>query len=106
MPLAKMKKPSIPQKYLTLAIVLPVLGDFIEDLRDSNIFRQDLKRRANMFLDIIRTADNKFYDRSRFKGLTDEEYQQKIRERGDKQHEVAMLFRNWVAENMYDPMEK
>jgi hypothetical protein len=106
MPLAKMKKPSIPQKYLTLAIVLPVLGDFIEDLRDSNIFRQDLKRRANMFLDIIRTADNKFYDRSRFKGLTDEEYQQKIREMGDKQHEVAMLFRNWVAENMYDPMEK
>jgi len=101
-----MKKPSIPQKYLTLAIVLPVLGDFIEDLRDSNIFRQDLKRRANMFLDIIRTADNKFYDRSKFKDLTDEQYQQKIREMGDKQHEIAMLFRSWVVENISDPMEK
>jgi hypothetical protein len=106
MPQAKMKKPSIPQKYLTLAIVLPVLGDFIEDLRDSNIFRQDLKRRANMFLDIIRTADNKFYDRSKFKDLTDEQYQQKIREMGDKQHEIAMLFRSWVVENISDPMEK
>ncbi len=101
-----MKKPSIPQKYLTLAIVLPVLGDFIEDLRDSNIFRQDLKRRANMFLDIIRTADNKFYDRSKFKDITDEQYQQKIREMGDKQHEIAMLFRSWVVENISDPMEK
>ena len=101
-----MKKPCIPQKYLTLAIVLPVLGDFIEDLRDSNIFRQDLKRRANMFLDILRTADDKFYNKSRFKELTDEEYQQKIRDMADKQHEVAMLFRNWVAENMFDPTEK
>jgi hypothetical protein len=101
-----MKKPSIPQKYLTLAIVLPVLGDFIEDLRDSNIFRQDLKRRANMFLDILRTADDKFYNKSRFKELTDEEYQQKIRDMADKQHEVAMLFRNWVAESMFDPTEK
>lgn len=101
-----MKKPSIPQKYLTLAIVLPVLGDFIEDLRDSNIFRQNLKMRANMFLDVLRTADDKFYDRNKFKDLTDDQYQQKIREMADKQHEVAMMFRTWVAENMYDPMEK
>lgn len=101
-----MKKPSIPQKYLTLAIVLPVLGDFIEDLRDSNIFRQNLKKRANMFLDVLRTADDKFYDRRRFKDLTDEEYQQKIREMADKQHEFAMLFRTWVAENIFDPTEK
>lgn len=106
MPLAKMKKPSIPQKYLTLAIVLPVLGDFIEDLRDSNIFRQDLKRRANMFLDILRTADDKFYDRNKFKELTDEEYKQKIRDMADKQHEIAMSFRSWIIENINDPTEK
>jgi len=44
---------------LALAAVLPVLADWIEDLNDQSVFKQDLKRKANMFMQEIRRVDDK-----------------------------------------------
>jgi hypothetical protein len=46
-------------KLVTLSAVLPVLADFIEDLNDQFVFKQDLKRKANILVDEIRKVDNR-----------------------------------------------
>jgi hypothetical protein len=46
-------------KLVTLSAVLPVLADFIEDLNDQFVFKQDLKRKANILADEIRKVDYK-----------------------------------------------
>jgi hypothetical protein len=46
-------------KLVALCAVLPVLADWIEDLNDQSVFKQDLKRKANMFLQEVRRVDNK-----------------------------------------------
>jgi predicted urease superfamily metal-dependent hydrolase len=45
-------------KLVALAAVLPVLADWIEDLQDQSVFKQDLKRKANMLMQEIRRVDN------------------------------------------------
>jgi hypothetical protein len=46
------------KKLVALAVILPVLADFIDELNDQSIFKQDLKRKANMLLSEIRRVDN------------------------------------------------
>ena len=46
-------------KLVALCAVLPVLADWIEDLNDQLVFKQDLKRKANMFMQEVRRVDNK-----------------------------------------------
>jgi len=46
-------------KLVALCAVLPVLADWIEDLNDQSVFKQDIKRKANMFLQEVRRVDNK-----------------------------------------------
>jgi len=45
-------------KLVALCAVLPVLADWIEDLNDQSVFKQDLKRKANMLMQEIRRVDN------------------------------------------------
>jgi hypothetical protein len=45
-------------KLVALCAVLPVLADWIEDLNHQSVFKQDLKRKANMFMQEIRRVDN------------------------------------------------
>ena len=45
-------------KLVALAAVLPVLADWIEDLNDQSVFKQDLKRKANILMQEIRRVDN------------------------------------------------
>lgn len=45
-------------KLVALCAVLPVLADWIEDLNDQTVFKQDLKRKANMLMHEIRRVDN------------------------------------------------
>jgi hypothetical protein len=45
-------------KLVALCAVLPVLADWIEDLNDQSVFKQDLKRKANMFMQEVRRVDN------------------------------------------------
>jgi hypothetical protein len=46
-------------KLVALCAVLPVLADWIEDLNDQSVFKQDLKRKANMLMQEIRKVDNR-----------------------------------------------
>lgn len=46
-------------KLVALCAVLPVLADWIEDLNDQSVFKQELKRKANMFMQEVRRVDNK-----------------------------------------------
>ncbi len=101
-----MKKPTTSQKYLALAIILPVLADFIEDLRDTNVFRHSLKMKANLLLSEIRIADSKFYERGAFGNISDEEYIKRITAIADQQVIGGISFRQWVASEFMDPYEE
>jgi hypothetical protein len=46
------------QKLVALCALLPVVGDWIEDLNDQRIFTKLVKQRANMLLTEIRRIDN------------------------------------------------
>lgn len=101
-----MKQPSTAQKYLALAIILPVLADFIEDLRDTNVFKHKLKMKANLLVSEIRTADSKFYERGAFKDISDEDYMHRITAIADEQVRGGAAFRQWVATEFIDPYEE
>ena len=77
-------------KLVTLSAILPVLADFIDDLNEQYVFKQDLKRKANMLVEEIRKVDNKvlqIYGDNR-----EEIYQQQV--------ELQLLFRKWVLETL------
>ena len=77
-------------KLVTLSAILPVLADFIDDLNDQYVFKQDLKRKANMLVEEIRKVDYKVlqvYGENR-----EEIYQQQV--------ELQLLFRNWIKETI------
>ena len=77
-------------KLVTLSAILPVLSDFIDDLNEQYVFKQDLKRKANMLVEEIRKVDNKVlqvYGDNR-----EEIYQQQV--------ELQLLFRKWVLETL------
>ena len=101
-----MNNPTTSQKYLALAVILPVLADFIEDLRDTNIFKHKLKMKANLLIEEIRIADSKFYERRAFSDLTDEEYVDRITQIANQQSIGGIAFRQWVAQEFFDPYEQ
>lgn len=77
-------------KLVALSAVLPVLADFIEDLNDQFVFKQDLKRKANILVDEIRKVDYKVlqvYGEKR-----DEIYEQQV--------QLQLLFRSWIEETI------
>ena len=78
------------KKLVALSAVLPVLADFIEDLNDQYIFKQDLKRKANILAEEIRKVDYKVlqvYGEKR-----DEIYEQQV--------QLQLLFRKWIEETI------
>jgi hypothetical protein len=78
------------KKLVALSAVLPVLADFIEDLNDQFVFKQDLKRKANILADEIRKVDYKVlqvYGEKR-----DEIYEQQV--------QLQLLFRQWIEETI------
>lgn len=79
-------KPST--KLLAIVGILPVLGDFIEDLNDEKIFTKAIKMRANHLLDEIRKSDKRLLD----------DADQDI---WNQQMDIQMAFRQWLknAEN-------
>lgn len=77
-------------KLVTLSAILPVLADFIEDLNEQYVFKQDLKRKANMLAEDIRKTDNKVlqvYGDNR-----EEIYAQQV--------DLQLLFRQWIIETI------
>jgi hypothetical protein len=74
------------QKLLALCGVLPVLGDFIEDLNDQRVFKQVIKQKANILLEEIQRTDATI-----LAGGNIDIYQQQI--------EIQQSFRQWVEQN-------
>lgn len=77
-------------KLVTLSAVLPVLADFIDDLNDQFVFKQDLKRKANILADEIRRVDNRVLQ---VHGENREEiFKQQV--------ELQLEFRKWITETI------
>jgi hypothetical protein len=74
------------QKLLALCGVLPVLGDFIEDLNDQAVFKRVIKQKANMLLQEIQRVDATILE-----GGNMDIFQQQI--------EIQQSFRQWVEQN-------
>ena len=78
------------QKLVALCAFLPVLGDFIEDLNDQYVFKQGLKRKANILLDEIQRIDARVL-------RVDGPNAQAI---WNQQIELQQLFRKWANETI------
>ena len=78
------------KKLVALTCFLPVLADFIEDLNDQYVFKQTLKRKANILAAEIQKVDR---DILRIDG----ENAGKI---FDEQIQLQILFRNWIEETI------
>lgn len=76
------------KKLVALTAFLPVLADFIEDLNDQYVFKQTLKRKANILAEEIQKVDR---DILRIDG----ENAGKI---FDEQIQLQILFRQWIEE--------
>jgi hypothetical protein len=74
------------QKLLALCGVLPVLGDFIEDLNDQGVFKRVIKQKATMLLQEIQKVDATI-----LAGGNMDIFQQQI--------EIQQSFRQWVEQN-------
>ena len=74
------------QKLLALCGVLPVLGDFIEDLNDQGVFKRVIKQKATMLLQEIQRVDAAI-----LAGGNMDIFQQQI--------EIQQSFRQWVEQN-------
>jgi predicted urease superfamily metal-dependent hydrolase len=76
------------KKLVALSAFLPVLADFIEDLNNQYVFKQSLKRKANILAEEIQRVDRDIL-------RIDNENAAKIY---DEQIELQILFRNWINE--------
>ena len=77
-------------KLVTLSAILPVLADFIEDLNDQYVFKQDLKRKANILAEEIRKVDYKVL----------QVYGEKREEIYSQQVDLQLLFRQWIKQTI------
>jgi hypothetical protein len=78
----------VEKKLVALTAFLPVLADFIEDLNDQYVFKQGLKRKANMLAEEIQRVDREIL-------RIDGENAGKI---FDEQIQLQILFRQWIEE--------
>jgi len=76
-------KPST--KILAIVGILPVIGDFIEDMNDEKIFTKAIKMRANHLLDEIRKSDKRLLDDA---GI----------EIWNQQMDIQLAFRQWLQQ--------
>jgi hypothetical protein len=76
------------KKLVALTCFLPVLADFIEDLNDQYVFKQTLKRKANILAAEIQKVDREIL-------RIDGENAGKI---FDEQIQLQILFRQWIEE--------
>lgn len=78
------------KKLVALAAFLPVLADFIEDLNNQSVFKQSLKRKANILLEEIQRTDREVL-------RIDEDNAQQV---WNEQIDLQIAFRNWIEESI------
>lgn len=118
-------KPTTHQKYIAVATLLPVIVDWIEELRDTNLYRQDLAKKFNLAINAARMADMKLYERTGLvmpvfengeivlnkngnpltRPATDEEYKKRNSEMSENQIDAQRAFIQWIASEVKDPNE-
>jgi len=84
------KRMTKQHKLVTLSAVLPVLADFIEDLNDQFVFKQDLKRKANILAEEIRKVDSRLLNTN--EANREEIFKQQI--------DLQLEFRNWIKDTI------
>lgn len=101
-----MKQPTLAQKYLALAIFLPELAQYIEDLRDTNVFKHKLAQKMNLAKNEMLIADRKFFERGSLgEGLSKEEIDKRILGIWEQQNEGREMLREFIVNNITDPYE-
>jgi hypothetical protein len=101
-----MKQPTPAQKYLALAMFLPELAQYIEDLRDTNVFKHKLAQKLNMAMNEIRVSDRKFFERGSFgENLTKEELDKRVLAIWEQQNDGREMLREFIVNNISDPYE-
>jgi hypothetical protein len=77
-------------KLVALAAFLPVLADFIEDLNNQSVFKQSLKRKANMLAEEIQRVDREIL-------RIDSENSAEI---FNEQIDLQIAFRQWIENSI------
>ena len=96
-----MKQPTKAQKLLALVMFLPELSDYIEDLKEDNVFKHRLAQKINMALAEMRIADRRLYERVDIgKDLSAEELDEIVMGIWNQQNDARELFRNFIIENL------
>jgi uncharacterized protein YprB with RNaseH-like and TPR domain len=73
-------------KFIAIVGMLPLAGDFIEDLLDVNL-KRDLKQQANILIANIRRFDKMLMDTSDLESI-------------EQQNEIQRALRQWVNDNI------
>lgn len=89
-----MNKPNDFQKFLALCNLLPKMADYIDDIKDRNMFKHDLMKTANNLIKKIRATDNRFFWKQGFEeDITEEEFNKRI---------LAIMDTQWIHGNSFD----
>lgn len=120
-------KPTDAQKFIALATILPTLVDWIEDLKDTNVYRHNIAQDFNKAIKSARIADMKLFERTgmvtpQFNQdgemmlnkngnpimvhMSDQEYKERTGAMADQQAAVSSAFMQWIAESIVDPTDK
>jgi uncharacterized protein YprB with RNaseH-like and TPR domain len=73
-------------KFIAIVGMLPLAGDFIEDLLDVNL-KRELKQQANILIANIRRFDKMLMDESDLESI-------------EQQNEIQRALRQWVNDNI------
>lgn len=90
----------LKEKLAALYLHLPVMADFMEDLIDNKIFRHDMAKTARQLITKIRNADRELNSRLSFE--SDEEFEEKRRERSVNQSYGQIHYRQYIKESLSD----
>lgn len=75
----------IETKLIAIVGILPVLGDFIEDLNDEKIFKRIIKQKASILLEEIRKTDERLIG-----DATEDIWEQQMN--------IQLAFRQWLKQ--------
>ena len=119
--------PTDAQKFIALATILPTLVDWIEDLKDTNVYRHNIAQDFSKAIKSARIADMKLFERTgmvtpQFNEngemmlnkngnpimvhMSDQEYKERTGAMADQQAAVSSAFRQWISEAIVDPTDK
>ena len=83
----------IRQKLLAIKVMLPVVADLMEDLKDNGLFKYGIKNNANKLIESVRQSDERLFND--LKKIKDHETYEGIR---DQTVNGEMLLRKFLKD--------